>query len=84
MSKENYDYFGTFLETMRVEDAMIPDNRIPLDEQTVSKAEFAALENKVEGLFVAVQTLTKTIEGIQQWLGKAAEYQGKPRGRLPR
>lgn len=42
-----------------------------------TRAEYDAL---VESHF----RLAKTVEGIQQMLGKAAEYQGKPRGRLPR
>lgn len=36
------------------------------------------------GLIEQVFQISKTVEGIQQLLGKAAEYQGKPRGRLPR
>lgn len=43
----------------------------------VSRGEFDALR---EEYF----KLERTVYGIQQLLGKAAEYQGKPRGRLPR
>lgn len=43
----------------------------------VPRAEFEELR---EQFFV----LERTLYGIQQMLGKAAEYKGKPRGRLPR
>lgn len=43
----------------------------------VSRAEFDALMEQV-------YRLNKTIEGLQQLLVKAGEYQGKPRGRLTR
>ncbi len=42
------------------------------------------MDQKIEGLFQAVQVLSKTVEGMQQLFIKAGEYQGKPRGRLPR
>lgn len=47
------------------------------DTIPVSQEDFDALKEQVF-------KLSKTVEGIQQLLGKAAEYQGKPRGRLPR
>jgi hypothetical protein len=43
-----------------------------------------ALESKVEELYQALQIVERTQYGVQQLLGKASEYQGKPRGRLPR
>ena len=42
------------------------------------------LEQKVEELYQAVQIVERTVYGVQEMLGKAAAYQGKPRGRLPR
>lgn len=49
------------------------------DQETgpVSREEFNALR---EEFF----KLERTVYGVQQMLGKAAEYQGKPRGRLPK
>lgn len=41
-------------------------------------------DEKVEQMYQALQVVERTQYGIQQMLGKAAEYQGKPRGRLPR
>jgi hypothetical protein len=37
-----------------------------------------------DALVKAFYQLERTVYGVQQMLGKAAEYQGKPRGRLPR
>jgi hypothetical protein len=48
-----------------------------LNPPPVSQEEFDALK---EEFFI----LERTVYGIQQMLGKAAEYKGKPRGRLPR
>lgn len=53
--------------------------RNDLDNQRMDE-----LDAKIEALFQAVQVLSKTVEGIQQLFVKAGEYQGKPRGRLPR
>lgn len=47
------------------------------ENDTVTRAEFEALKEEV-------YKLERTIYGMQQMLGKAAEYQGKVRGRLPR
>lgn len=45
--------------------------------EPVTRQEF---DDLVEDYF----KLERTVYGIQQLLGKAAEYKGKPRGRLPR
>lgn len=42
------------------------------------------LEQKIAELETAVQILSKTLEGVQHLFIRAGEYQGKPRGRLPR
>jgi hypothetical protein len=47
------------------------------DSSPVSREEYNSL---LEEFY----KLERTVYGIQQMLGKAAEYQGKPRGRLPR
>lgn len=47
------------------------------DDRPVTRADFNAL---LEEFY----KLERTVYGIQQMLGKAAEYKGKPRGRLPR
>lgn len=47
------------------------------EDKPVTREEFNAL---VEEFF----KLSKTVEGMQQLFIKAGEYQGKPRGRLPR
>lgn len=54
------------------------------EDAPVTRAEFDTLADKLEELFQAVQIVERTQYGIQQMLGKAAEYKGKPRGRLPR
>ena len=53
--------------------------------------DFEDLDRKVEwilsrqnDLFEQLFVLQKTVEGVQQLFIKAGEYQGKPRGRLPR
>jgi len=53
--------------------------------------DFAELDRKVEWIlqrqnecFEQLFTLQKTVEGMQQLFVKAGEYQGKPRGRLPK
>lgn len=42
------------------------------------------LQGEVNELKEMVFTQGKTLEGIQHLFVKAGEYQGKPRGRLPR
>ena len=50
--------------------------------ETIKRIE--ALEKELEGMREMVFTLNKTVEGMQHLFVKAGEYQGKPRGRLPR
>ena len=42
------------------------------------------LEAELGALIEEFFALKKTVEGMQQLFIKAGEYQGKPRGRLPR
>lgn len=67
--------------------AMNPDN---INDRSVPKEVYdedalnPVTRSEFKALTEMVFQLTKTVEGMQQLFVKAGEYQGKPRGRLPR
>lgn len=54
------------------------------DEEQKLLDRISELEVTVEAQDARIYQLDRTVYGIQQLLGKAAEYKGRPKGGLPK